>query len=113
MSNHTRLYRNACLWAVGISLLWSAINIPLILYGFDLDFPGLEIGYYIVYMPMFLGELAACLVSQEVSAESWILVYFIIWPLCTCIINTAIALSIAFIIARLRDRKRRKQPHAA
>jgi hypothetical protein len=115
VSKYSKLYRNACIWSVSITLVSYGADMALMFAGYN--GPAERDGIWIIPSMVLLPGMQATGWLSRVIPEAVIGVipgvdwafYFVLWPLCACITNAVIALLIAFLIARLRD-LRRTQP---
>ncbi len=102
VTKYRALYLGACIWAICLTLFSYLAMIAFAEARYD--GPVALVAYLVVFPSQAILEpiLRVVLVGDK-------LCYLLLWPLSACVINTAIALLIAFVVAGLRDR-RRTQP---
>jgi hypothetical protein len=103
VSRHASLYRNAVILSLGITLLCYAIYMALAFSGYSGP-PLVNRILTVPYAVVFPGGQAMSWLGRVIPANGEV-AFFVLFPLCSFIINTAVGLFIAFVIARLRDRR--------
>lgn len=103
VSRHASLYRNAATLSLGITLLCYVIYMALGFSGYSGP-PLVNRILTVPYVIVFPGGQAMSWLCRVIPANGEV-AFFVLFPLCSFIINTAVGLFIAFVIARLRDRR--------
>jgi hypothetical protein len=111
VSKHVALYRNAAILSLSITLPCYVVAMVVSFSGYSGP-PVLGHVLAIPGMVVFPGGLAMSCLSRLIPVND-LMAFFVLLPLCACTINALVALFIAWIIARLRDRRITQQDGAA
>lgn len=103
MSDHAKLYRNACLVALALTMICYAANMGL-LFRSGADSVIVDRVVDFSFMVLFLGGTATGWLADWFGTSDRGYFFFLL-PLGACAANTMIALMIAFSVLRMRNRE--------